>query len=219
VQACADAAAERIAFLEEQVTVLMTDLEATSSQAVEAIEAAQDQAAALLAAAAADKEAALAEAAAHLASSQVHSKIPPCNAVIQSFTHQMSLMHILACPSSLKRSLLSCKMRSRSLFRKHKVIKRGFRLQKQAFMVPDLTGPKRTIACIQDASKAADQRAAEAQEEVARIRKEAEETASAEAERMRKLLASSAQEKAELEAKVVRAAGALKAADDLRDAK
>ena len=43
--------------------------------------------------------------------------------------------------------------------------------------------------------------------------------ASAEAERMRKLLASSAHEKAELEAKVARAAGALKAADELRDAK
>ncbi len=36
---------------------------------------------------------------------------------------------------------------------------------------------------------------------------------------MRKLLASSAHEKAELEAKVARAAGALKAADELRDAK
>ena len=82
-----------------------------------------------------------------------------------------------------------------------------------------MTGPKGKIACIQDACKAADQRAAEGQAELARIRKEAEETASGEAERMRKLLASSAQEKAELEAKVARAAGALKAADDLRDAK
>ena len=36
---------------------------------------------------------------------------------------------------------------------------------------------------------------------------------------MRKLLATSAQEKAELEAKVARAAGALKAADELREAK
>ncbi len=97
--------------------------------------------------------------------------------------------------------------------------KEKFRLENRASIVAELTGPIRTTACIQDASKAADQRAAEAQAEVARTRKEAEETASAEAERMRKLLASSAQEKAELEAKVARAAGALKAADDLRDAK
>ena len=108
MQACADAAAERIAFLEEQVTALMTDLEATSSQAAEAIEAAQDQAAALLAAAAADKEAVLAEAAAHLASSQVHSKMPLCSAVIKSFSHQMSMMHILACRLRLLRFLLAC---------------------------------------------------------------------------------------------------------------
>lgn len=72
---------------------------------------------------------------------------------------------------------------------------------------------------MQDAGKAAEQKLAEAQEEVVCAKREAEETASAEAERMRKLLASSAHEKAELEAKVVRAAGALKAADELRDAK
>ena len=36
---------------------------------------------------------------------------------------------------------------------------------------------------------------------------------------MRKLLATSAQEKADLDTKVARAAGALKAADELRDAK
>ncbi len=75
------------------------------------------------------------------------------------------------------------------------------------------------LCMMQDAGKAAEQRAAEAQEEVVRAKKEAEEAASAEAERMRKLLASSAHEKAELEAKVARAAGALKAADELRDAK
>ncbi len=105
VQACADAAAERIAFLEEQVTALITDAEATASQAAEAIEAAQDQAAALLAAAAADKEAALAEAATQLASSQVYSKMPFVQCFIKSFSRQMSLMHFPACPS---RSLLSC---------------------------------------------------------------------------------------------------------------
>ena len=77
----------------------------------------------------------------------------------------------------------------------------------------------RALCLLQDISKASEQRAAEAQQEVDRAKKEAEETASAEAERMRKLLASSAQEKAELEAKVARAAGALKAADELRDAK
>lgn len=49
--------------------------------------------------------------------------------------------------------------------------------------------------------------------------KAAEDAAAAEAERMRKLLAGSAAEKAELEAKVARAAGALKAADDLREAR
>ena len=72
---------------------------------------------------------------------------------------------------------------------------------------------------MQDACKAAEERAAEAQEEILRVKKDAEDTVNAEAERMRKVLASSAHEKAELEAKVARAAGALKAADDLRDAK
>ena len=72
---------------------------------------------------------------------------------------------------------------------------------------------------MQDACKAAEQKSAEAQEEVDKTEQRAKEAASTEAERMRKLLATSVQEKAELEAKVARAAGALKAADELRDAK
>lgn len=47
----------------------------------------------------------------------------------------------------------------------------------------------------------------------------AKAAASAEVENIRKLLTSSAAEKAELEAKVARAAGALKAADELREAR
>ena len=72
---------------------------------------------------------------------------------------------------------------------------------------------------MQDAGKAAHQQAEEARKEAVRVKKEAEEAASAEAERMRRLLSNSAQEQAELEAKVARAASALKAADELRDAK
>lgn len=71
LQACADAAAERIAFLEEQVTSLGSEMEAAASQAEAALRAAQEDAAAQLAAAAADKEADLAEAAAQLAAAQV----------------------------------------------------------------------------------------------------------------------------------------------------
>lgn len=69
----------------------------------------------------------------------------------------------------------------------------------------------------QEAAKRAQDKAAEdakaAQESVAA----AQAAGTAEVERMRKLLTSSAAEKAELEAKVARAAGALKAADELRE--
>ncbi len=63
VQACADAAAERMAFLEEQVTSLGTEMEAAAAQAEAALKAAQDGSCGnQLAAAAAAREAALAEA-------------------------------------------------------------------------------------------------------------------------------------------------------------
>ena len=71
VQACADAAAERIAFLEEQVTSLLAEQEATAAQAEATLRATQDEAAARLAQLAAGKAAELAEAADQLVAAQV----------------------------------------------------------------------------------------------------------------------------------------------------
>ena len=72
VQACADAAAERIAFLEEQVTSLLAEQEAAAAQAEAALKAVQDEAAARLAELAAGKADELVEAAARLAAAQVN---------------------------------------------------------------------------------------------------------------------------------------------------
>ena len=74
VQACADAAAERIAFLEEQVTSLLAEQEATAAQAEATLLATQDEAAARLADLAAGKADELVEAAALLAAAQVNFK-------------------------------------------------------------------------------------------------------------------------------------------------
>ena len=80
-----------------------------------------------------------------------------------------------------------------------------------------------TLRAAEEGAAAAKQASAEAlnaaQAEGAAAEAAARDAGAAEAERLRKLLAAAANEKAELEAKVARAAGALKAADDLRDAK
>ena len=74
VQACADAAAERIAFLEEQVTSLLAEQEAAAAQAEAMLMATQDEAATRLAELAAGKADELVEAAAQLAAAQVNVK-------------------------------------------------------------------------------------------------------------------------------------------------
>lgn len=73
-QSCAEAAAERVTFLEEQIAGLNAEAEKAATDAEEALAAAQAQVAEQLAAALADKDAAIAEAHALLSAAQVRSR-------------------------------------------------------------------------------------------------------------------------------------------------
>jgi len=73
-QSCAEAAAERVTFLEEQITGMNAEAEKAARDAEEALAAAQAAAAEQLAAALADKDAAIAEARAQLSAAQVRSR-------------------------------------------------------------------------------------------------------------------------------------------------
>lgn len=70
-QACAEAAAERVTFLEEQISTLNAEAEKAAKDAEEALAAAQAEASRQLATLQREKDAALAEVQAHLSASQV----------------------------------------------------------------------------------------------------------------------------------------------------
>ena len=73
-QACAEAAAERVTFLEEQISTLNAEAEKAAKDAEEALAAAQAEAFRQLATLQSEKDAALAKAQALLSASQVRER-------------------------------------------------------------------------------------------------------------------------------------------------
>ena len=74
-QACAEAAAERVTFLEEQIAGLNAEAEKAAKDAEEALAAAQAEATRQLAALESEKGAALADVQAHLSTAKVRVKM------------------------------------------------------------------------------------------------------------------------------------------------
>lgn len=120
IQACADAAAERIAFLEEQIASLNAEAEKSAADAEAAFQSAQSAAREQLSAAQAEKEAAVAAISAELAAAQVQtisSYLSPDKffQICQIHT-KVCFMHMHGCQENpvFLGSCLMCKLESQT---------------------------------------------------------------------------------------------------------